>query len=278
MKKKFFAALILTIFSLSMSSVVFASTVEVDEMANTISYVQNVREAKTDDFARMGIYVRAPYDYTNTFLAQQSLNTEPAEIKSCEYCGEAMIVNAAAIEGFRIIQTPSISRYSPYVDVRITEEDLEILIDFVIRTMDAGMPLGYTECITIALKEHGLYEIFTARIDSWVSSQKQSIVPQATTHRFSPFLPSGALAVHMASNVVSSNRITYTFALSGVATVESILLCQMTNTIFIYHHYANVSHGGGTTMPLTGHPWSTQFGLWNRGTSATHASITFTIF
>lgn len=69
------------------------------------------------------------------------------------------------------LRIPSIQRYSSDMDIKITEEDLEILLEFAYQIISERRPLGYDEYFISALKESGLYESFFSRTEAMLLNQ-----------------------------------------------------------------------------------------------------------
>jgi len=81
---------------------------------------------------------------------------------------------------------------------------------------DMGIPVHFSSCFSLALRAQGVYGLFMGGLDrrnsnvaSAHAQTEVSIMPRATTFRFSPIISSGT-AAHDTSSVLSRNqRVTY---------------------------------------------------------------------
>jgi len=197
MKIKVFASLILTfimIFNVSVSS--FAAYQE---------------EAVNDScpFIRMGLNVFpgddipaiTPHGYSEPVFIGES------ESGGRIYCG----INTHVINGASINLLPE------HQTINMTEEDLDILVDFVVYTLlIRNIAVGFNGYFEDALREAGLYETFFSRIGERMRSQITP-VPHWSTH-VSTSLQNGQ--EDMSVMVHGTLRITYDFTFNPFATVD----------------------------------------------------------
>ena len=154
MKIKVLVSLLLTfilIFNISMSS--FAT-----HQAGAISVSDD------DPFTRMGL---------NVIVGDDAPAIAPHEhvdipFEYCEESGGAFFCGRDVIR----LRMPSISRLSEHEDIIITDEDLDIILDFVADVMlNRNAPMHFDGSFIEALKEIGLFEIFFARIDEILNNE-----------------------------------------------------------------------------------------------------------
>ena len=69
------------------------------------------------------------------------------------------------------LRMPWIRRYSPNVDIKITEADLEIIFEFAYQVISEGRPLGFDRSFTRALEEIGLLDEFRSTITAMALDQ-----------------------------------------------------------------------------------------------------------
>jgi hypothetical protein len=292
MKKKVFGIFLFLILTLSASTIAFASDFE--ELVDSAIYIHDLAERNASEFDRMGINVFTEYTVSSLAVAaQQTRRAVPYDVienpaETCRCCGNLLVINLSN-PNIEVLHMPSVTRASQDVEVQISETDVDILVDFVASTLGRGIPIHFSSCFYLALREQGVYELFIGKLDSWNAERRHdidsiqplsqaTIMPTSTFH-FSANIASGNVAHDTRSQLHSHHRVLYNFTLNGSSTVTTSLLCQMTwQTWTSFPPRVNVSSGEGLLFVPHVRNNSIHFGLANLGSFSIHASMTFSVF
>jgi len=160
MQKKMFGFILSAVLMLSMSTIVFASN------SNT----------QHDEFERMGLRI------TGGDMPIIPRNHAPFDMSAMEICvqTDSMIIpNHYLIT----VEAPRISRANENAEVVITENDINIIMNFVYESANRGMPISMDSHFVQALEEAELDELFLSRMREFSSINTQGIAPLSFTRR-----------------------------------------------------------------------------------------------